>query len=146
MIEMYDHKLEYVLMIGVALSGKTTYLKANFNHERVALSFFDNDRKKEFQHIEECLKEGKNVVIDDTNLTVAIRKQHIDLAKKYHAKVRGVLMNTSSVLLEKRQKSRRDPFPIVVIYKQLKQLETPVIEEGFDELIVKKDYEQPKNT
>ncbi|MEX1149230.1 MAG: AAA family ATPase [Nitrosopumilus sp.] len=143
---MYDHKLEYVLMIGVALSGKTTYLKANFNHERVALSFFDNDRKKEFQHIEECLKEGKNVVIDDTNLTVAIRKQHIDLAKKYHAKVRGVLMNTSSVLLEKRQKSRRDPFPIVVIYKQLKQLETPVIEEGFDELIVKKDYEQPKNT
>lgn len=145
MIEMV-HKLEYVLMIGVALSGKTTYLKANFNHERVALSFFDNDRKKELKYIEECLKTGKNVVIDDTNLTVAIRKQHIDLAKKYDAKVRGVLMNTSSALLEKRQKSRRDPFPLAVIYKQLKQLETPVIEEGFDELIIKKDYEQPKDT
>ncbi|MDH3279260.1 MAG: hypothetical protein OEM17_03730 [Nitrosopumilus sp.] len=39
-------KLEYVLMIGVGLSGKTTYIKANFDHERVALSFFDNDRKK----------------------------------------------------------------------------------------------------
>lgn len=140
------HKLEYVLMIGVALSGKTTYLKANFNHERVALSFFDNDRKKELKYIEECLKTGKNVVIDDTNLTVAIRKQHIDLAKKYDANVRGVLMNTSSALLEKRQKSRRDPFPLAVIYKQLKQLETPVIEEGFDELIIKKDYEQPKDT
>lgn len=145
MIEMV-HKLEYVLMIGVALSGKTTYLKANFNHERVALSFFDNDRKKELKYIEECLKTGKNVVIDDTNLTVAIRKQHIDLAKKYDANVRGVLMNTSSALLEKRQKSRRDPFPLAVIYKQLKQLETPVIEEGFDELIIKKDYEQPKDT
>jgi len=146
MIEMCVNKLEYVLMIGVALSGKTTYLKANFNHERVALSFFDNDRKKEFKYIEECLKEGKNVVIDDTNLTASIRKQHIDLAKKYNAKVRGVLMNTSSVLLEKRQKSRRVPFPLAVIYKQLKQLETPVIEEGFDELIIKKDYEQPKTT
>jgi len=133
-------------MIGVALSGKTTYVKTNFNHERVALSFFNNDRKKEFEYIEECLQAGKSVVIDDTNLTVSIRKQHITLAKKYKAKVRGFLMNTSRGLLEKRQKSRRDPFPLAVIYKQIKQLETPVIEEGFDELIIKKDYEQPKDT
>lgn len=139
-------KLEYVLMIGVALSGKTTYIKANFDHERVALSFFDNDRKKELKYIEKCLGEGKSVVIDDTNLTSNIRKQHIDLAKKYNAKVRGVLMNTSRGLLEKRQKSRRDPFPLAVIYKQLKEIETPVSDEGFDELIVKKDYEQPKDT
>lgn len=139
-------KLECVLMIGVALSGKTTYIKANFDHERVALSFFDNDRKKELKYIEKSLGEGKSVVIDDTNLTSNIRKQHIDLAKKYNAKVRGVLMNTSRGLLEKRQKSRRDPFPLAVIYKQLKELETPVSDEGFDELIVKKDYEQPKDT
>jgi len=139
-------KLEYVLMIGVALSGKTTYIKANFDHERVALSFFDSNRKKELEYVQECLKAGKSVVIDDTNLTISIRKQHIDLAKKYNAKVRGILMNTSRALLEKRQKSRHDPFPLTVIYKQLKQLETPVIDEGFDELIVKKDYEQPRDT
>ena len=141
-----EKQLEYVLMIGVALSGKTTYLKANFKHERVALSFFDNDRKKELEYIEECLNKGKNVVVDDTNLTETIRKHHIDLAKKYNAKVRGIFMNTSIALLEKRQKSRRDPFPLPVIYKQLKLLETPMIEEGFDELIIKKDYEQPRST
>lgn len=133
-------------MVGVALSGKTTYIKANFDHERVALSFFNNSRKKELEYVEECLKAGKSVVIDDTNLTAAIRKQHIDLARKHGAKVRGVLMNTSMGLLEKRQKSRRDPFPLAVIYKQIKQLETPVSEEGFDEMIVKKDYESPKDT
>jgi len=143
---MHVQKLEYVLMVGVALSGKTTYIKANFDHERVALSFFNNSRKKELEYVEECLKAGKSVVIDDTNLTAAIRKQHIDLARKYDAKVRGVLMNTSMGLLEKRQKSRRDPFPLAVIYKQIKQLETPVSEEGFDEMIVKKDYESPKDT
>lgn len=139
-------QIECVLMIGVALSGKTTYVKANFDHERIALSYFDNDRKKELEYIEKCLSQGKNVVIDDTNLTAAIRKQHIDLAKKYNAKVRGILMNTSRGLLEKRQRGRWDPFPLSVIYKQLNQLETPVIDEGFDELIVKKDYEPPRDT
>ncbi len=139
-------QVEVVLMIGVALSGKTTYSKTNFDHERVTLSYFDNSRKKEQEYMEKCLSQGKNIVIDDTNLTASIRKQHIDLAKKYNAKVRGILMNTSRVLLEKRQKSRRDPFPLSVIYKQLNQLETPMIEEGFDELIVKKDYEQPRDT
>jgi len=133
-------------MIGVALSGKTTYIKANFEHERITLSYFDNDRKKEQEYIEKCLSQGKNVVIDDTNLTAVIRKQHIDLARKYNARVRGILMNTSRGLLEKRQRSRRDPFPLSVIYKQLNQLETPVIDEGFDELIVKKDYVQPRDT
>ena len=139
-------QLEYIVMIGVALSGKTTYVKANFDHERIALSYFDSDREKEMKYIEKCLIQGKNVVIDDTNLTVAIRKRHIDLAKKYNAQVRGILMNTSRVLLEKRQKSRREPFPLSVIYKQINQLETPLMEEGFDELIVKKDYEHPRDT
>ena len=139
-------QIECVLMIGVALSGKTTYAKANFDHERIALSYFENDRKKESEYIKKCLVQGKNVVIDDTNLTATIRKQHIDLAKEHNAKVRGIFMNTSRALLEKRQQSRRNQFPLSVIYKQIKQLETPVSDEGFDELVVKKDYEQPSST
>jgi len=138
--------MEYVLMIGVALSGKTTYSKANFTHERISLSYFEDSRKKEMKYVEKCLINQKSVVIDDTNLTVTIRKMHIDLAKKYSCKIRGIFMNTSRVILEKRQKSRRDPFPLSAIYKQIRQLETPTSDEGFDELIVKKDYEQPRDT
>ena len=139
-------QIEYVLMIGVALSGKTTYRKANFNYEVVALPYFNNNRKKELEYIESCLKEGRSIIVDDTNLTISIRKQHIDLAKKFNAKVRGVFMNTSTALLEQRQKRRRDSIPLPVIYKQIKELEVPTMEEGFDQLIVKKDYEQPKST
>ena len=47
--------LEYVIMIGIALSGKTTYVKANFTHEEIRLYYFDNDRKKEMNYIEQCL-------------------------------------------------------------------------------------------
>lgn len=55
-------------------------------------------------------------------------------------------MNTSTVLLEQRQKRRRDSIPLSVIYKQIKELEVPTMEEGFEGLIVKKDYEYPKST
>lgn len=139
-------QIEYVLMIGVALSGKTTYRKANFNYEVIALSYFNNNRKKELEYIEKCLKDGRSIIVDDTNLTISIRKQHIDLAKKFNAKVRGIFMNTSTALLEQRQKRRRDSIPLSVIYKQIKELEVPTMEEGFEGLIVKKDYEQPKST
>jgi len=132
-------QLEYILMIGIALSGKTTYIKLNFKHKRIALSHFNN-REEELECIEKYLQKGISVVIDDTNLTEVIRKQHIKLGERYNAKIRGVFMNTSQVILEKRQKSRRDPFPLSVIYKQLKQLETPLITEGFDELIIEKNY------
>ena len=47
-------------------------------------------------------------------------------------------MNTSSNLLQQRQLRRYNPFPMVAINKQIKELETPLKDEGFDSLIVKK--------
>ena len=138
--------MEYVLMIGIALSGKTTYRKTNFDHEVIALSCFDNNRKKEMEYIEKYLKEEKDIVVDDTNLTREIKKQHIDLAKKYHAKIIGIFMNTSTGLLYQRRMRKHDPFPLVAINKQLKDLETPTRGEGFDMLVVKKDYVRPRDT
>jgi len=133
-------------MIGITLSGKTTYRKANFAHEVIQLSYFDNNRKKEMEYIEECLKRGKSVVVDDTNLTEKIRKMHIDLAKKYNARMIGIFMNTSTNLIQQRRLRRNEPFPMVAINKQLKELETPTKDEGFDQLVIHKDYESPKHT
>jgi bifunctional polynucleotide phosphatase/kinase len=139
--------MEYVLLIGVALSGKTTYRKANFpDHKVIALSFFDNNRNEEMKVIEESLKDGRNIVVDDTNLTRKIRKIHLDMAKKYHAKIVGIFMNTSANLLQQRQMRRRNPFPMAAINKQLKEFETPLKDEGFDTLIIKKDYVEPRST
>jgi len=134
--------MEYVLMIGIALSGKKTYRKANFEHEVIQLFYFGNDRKKEMKYIETCLKKGKDVVVDDTNLTLKIRKMHIDLAKKYNTTILGIFMNTSMGLLQQRRWKRHDQLDMVVINKQRRELETPTKEEGFDNLIIHKDYEK----
>ena len=133
-------------MIGIALSGKTTFRKANFDHEVIQLSYFGNNRKKEIEYIEGCLKQGKNVVVDDTNLTRSIRKIHVDLAKKYDAQVIGIFMNTSAGIIEQRRTRRNEQFPMAVINKQLKDLETPNKDEGFDKLLVYKNYESPRTT
>jgi len=93
------NNLEYVIMIGIVLSGKTTYRKGNFEHEAIALSDFGNVRKKELEYAEVCLKAGKSIVIDDTNLTKNIRKLHIDLAKKYDAKTYFLKLSRNSTTL-----------------------------------------------
>ena len=41
---------------------------------------------------------------------------------------------------------RNKQFPLVAINRQLKELETPTKDEGFDVLVVKKDYVQPRAT
>ena len=128
------NNLEYVIMIGVVLSGKTTYRKGNFEHEVVDLSMFGNVRKKELEYVEKCLKEGKNIVVDDTNLTKKIRKLHVDLAKKYDAKLIGIFMNTSIGLIKQRRWKRPDKMGMVVINKMLKEFEAPQKDEEFDDL------------
>jgi bifunctional polynucleotide phosphatase/kinase len=138
--------MEYVLMIGITLSGKTTYRKSNFDHKAIQLSYFNNSRKRELEYIEDCLKEGKSIVVDDTNLTRKIRKLHIGLAKKYKAQIIGIFMNTSAGIIDQRRLRRADQLPLAVINKQLKDLETPTKDEGFDKLIVHKNYESPRDT
>ncbi len=128
------NNLEYVIMIGLPLSGKTTYRKGNFEHEAISLSEFGNVRKKELEYAEGCLKEKKSMVVDDTNLTKNIRKLHIDLAKKYGAKTIGVFINTSIGLIRQRRWRRADQMEMVVINKMLKELQIPQEDEGFDEL------------
>jgi len=128
------NNLEYVIMIGVVLSGKTTFRKRNFEQEVIDLSMFANIRKKELEYAEKCLKEGKSIVVDDTNLTKKIRKMHIDLAKKYNAKIIGIFMNTSIGLIKQRRWKRPDKMGMVVINKMLKEFEAPQKDEGFDDL------------
>lgn len=130
-------QLQYVLMIGVTLSGKTTHSRKNYpDHEYVSLTAVKSNRKLEMSLIEEYLKLGKSVVIDDTNLTRKIRQLHIDLARKYNAKIIGIHMKASRDLLARRRWKRSDIMDMAVINKMLKDLEIPEKNEGFDELYI----------
>jgi predicted kinase len=68
------------------------------------------------------------------------------LAKKYNAQVIGIFMNTSRGQIEQRRWRRVDQLPMAVINKQLRELETPTKDKGFDKILVHKDYESPRDT
>ncbi len=124
-------------MIGSTLSGKTTHSRRNYqDHEHISLADTNFNRKLEMNLIEGCLKLGKNIVVDDTNLTRKIRKPHIELARKYNSRVVGIYMNTPKDVLAHRRWIRPDNVDMIVINKMLKDLEIPDKREGFDELHV----------
>jgi predicted kinase len=150
---------ELVIAIGLPGTGKSTYIKRKYNNyiivsndsvvERLASKLgatynqmFDalgRDNiiemgKKEFMA---ALKRDKSIVLDNTNLTKAIRKQYLKLAPDYR-KV-ALVFNISKGELAKRLKSREQKtgksIPPDVMKKMEKDYEEPNKTEGFDEII-----------
>lgn len=151
-------QLRMILMVGIGGSGKTTLAKAEFpSFERISLDdirmlpyweqhrlmnlYMPDDlptptskiRYIEHVLIDAALKKGKEVVIDDTNLTVEIRSHHIIHAKKYGYSVHAVFFQNTSRAYEqnkKRNGKKRLDNKILNIHRM--ELEPPRNEEGFD--------------
>ena len=150
---------ELVVAVGLPGTGKSTYIKRKYNDyiivsndgivNRLASKLgatynqmFDalgRDNiiqmgKKEFVR---ALKSGKSIVLDNTNLTKAIRKQYLKLAPDY--KKTALVFKLSQGELNKRLKEREKKtgkhIPADVMKKMKKDYEEPTKAEGFDEII-----------
>ena len=121
-------------MIGIAGSGKTTVATMLFpEHKHVSLDEIPkSNREIENNLIKQHLKNGDNVLIDDTNLTKTIRHTHIELAKSYHAKITAVFVDLPMWRIQEQNSNREKPLPESVLFKMQKQLEIPTTDEGID--------------
>ena len=143
-------------MVGISGSGKTTLSKLAFpNHVHISLDNLriisapekvdlltqhkhmpcckelSNERKRECVLLHKYLSEGRNVIIDDTNLTKDIRARHISTAHEYGGVVRAVYFTNTSQAINhnrKRMKSLNDN----VISEQREKITTPTEREGFE--------------
>jgi predicted kinase len=130
-----------VILIGLPASGKTTFYRERFagTHDHVSKDLMRNTRqpaRRQEHLIAESLAGGRSVVIDNTNVSAAIRAPLIRLARTHGASVIGYFFPTDAREALRRNRSRegRERVPDVAIFTVRKRLEPPTVGEGFDEL------------
>jgi len=135
--------LEVIIFIGLQGAGKSTFYQT---HPATAHGYVSKDllhrsktmnkAAKQNTLVEEALRMGQSVVIDNTNPTREDREPLIQLGHLYNATVIGYYFNTpvSECLIRNRERSGKARVPDKVIYITSKKMTLPTFEEGFDTL------------
>jgi len=89
---------------------------------------------------DKAMKEGKNCIIDATNLNPRDRRDWITIAKKYDAKVVAYVIERDKATILKQQEKRKSEggryVPEEVIDRMFQKYKRPDSNEGFDEVIL----------
>lgn len=147
------------MVVGFPASGKSTVTKELIKKGAVSLN-----RDTEggtiaslLPKLEAMLKDGKDVILDNTFPTIEVRKPFIELATKYKADIACSLMSTSIEdaqfnvvqraigLIGKfptpeaiKAAKHTNVFPPTVLFKYKKEFQKPTTEEGFSKVEVVK--------
>jgi predicted kinase len=134
--------MEMIIFVGLPASGKSYYYHAQFasTHVHVSKDLLRNAKdknKRQESIIEEALKKGQSVVVDNTNPRRQDRAPLIELARKYGATVTCYYFNSTVKDCVERNKTRQGKarVPAVAIYVAAKRMQPPELPEGFNEII-----------
>lgn len=133
--------MELVIFIGLQASGKSTFFRNYFasNYELVSKDCFRNNKnpsRRQAQLIEAALKEGRSLVVDNTNPRIEDRAAIIQLGRLYNAEIIGYYFKSQvkRCLERNQQREGKARVPDVAIYTTLNKLIRPSYAEGFDKL------------
>lgn len=124
------------IIIGIQASGKSTFCEKYLSSfYRINLDTLKT-RYQEQLAIDECLKSGKNFVIDNTNPTIEERKKYILQAKKEGYHIIGYFVESKIKDCIERNNLRvgKACVPTKAIAATSNKLQLPSYEEGFDQL------------
>ena len=126
-----------IIFIGIQGAGKTTYYKQHLSDTCLHVSLDElHTRNKERLLIEDCIRNGRDFVVDNTNPTRSDRERYILPAKNADYRVIGYFFESKLKDCIARNdlregKKRIDPKAIAATSNCL---ELPDLSEGFDEL------------
>tara|TARA_B100000795_G_C22794701_1_gene438748 strand:+ start:1763 stop:2839 length:1077 start_codon:yes stop_codon:yes gene_type:complete len=130
---------EVIILIGSPGSGKSSLFKTITGFTLVSQDELKY-KSKCIKLMNDTLKSGGKVIIDNTNPKRDKRKSYIEIAQKYGKKILSVVINVtkeqSMFLVNYRCKINKTvKIPDVAIHTYFKNYEKPVKEEGFDKII-----------
>ena len=132
---------DLAILIGLQASGKTSFYHTSLaaTHIHVSKDLLRNNRKparRQTQLIREFLTAGRSVAVDNTNATVEIRRELIDLGRSYGVTVTGYYIGAKldDCLARNAARPEKNRVPEVGIFSVLKLLVRPTCGEGFDRL------------
>ena len=132
-----------VIMMGIQGSGKSTFYQKYLADSFVRINLDTlKTRHQENLLISECIKNGKNFAIDNTNPTRADRQRYIPLAQYAGYKVIGYFMESKlkTCIERNNQRTGTARIPATAIAATSNKLQMPSYDEGFDEIyFVKND-------
>ena len=133
--------MELVILVGLQASGKSTFARERFagTHVYVSKDAMGSAGGKELRQrrlVEAALRDGRSVVVDNTNPTPGDRAALIALGRAYGAEVVGYFFEPDLAASRERNRGRagRERVPDVALYVTLKKLQPPEPAEGFDRL------------
>ena len=132
-----------VIMIGLQGSGKSTFYKYYLSEDYIRVNLDTlKTRYQENLLISDCLNQGKNFAVDNTNPTREERAKYISLAKPQGYRIIGYFMESKirDCMARNALREGKARVPDIAIAATSNKLELPSFDEGFDELyFVKND-------
>lgn len=135
--------IELYVMCGVPGSGKSTFSRKLA--EEQGLERFSFDEMKCFRLEEfmrpaiKAMQEGKNVILDTTNLRVNVRKKVLQYVEEIPCRKVVVYMDTPLEQCLYRNAHRETRLQDCIIESIYRSLQKPTLEEGWDEIIYVKE-------
>jgi predicted kinase len=133
--------MELVIFVGLQASGKTSFYRARFaqTHELVSKDRMPNNRnptRRQLVLVEEALRAGRPVVVDNTNARAADRLPLVILGHALGARVVGYCFEShiEDCLERNRARAGKARVPDEALYATRKRLKAPSYAEGFDAL------------
>ncbi len=133
--------MDLVVFIGLQGSGKSRFYRERFagTHVHVSRDLMRNNRnprRRQRQLVEEALRSGRSVVVDNTNPAPADREELISLGRAFGARAVGYFFrpDVGSSLRRNAGRAGRARVPEVAIFATAKRLVPPTRVEGFDQI------------
>ncbi len=147
------------ILVGIPASGKSTFCKSVLLRMLDNVLYISTDKIREelggsedsqvpnklvlkilYERIEEGLKQGKNVIVDATNIKKSWRQPLISMGQKYKVPIYAYVLSKSLDECIENNNKRSRKVPIWVIEKYYRDFEIPDISEGFTAIFIINDF------